>query len=166
MLRILHDTKFDFIKHWKTAVGATIAFIVLGMALMVYHEARTGAAVNYSIEFTGGSVVQLKFAQPAHPDAVRSAVDAAGFKGSEITTFGSPSDYQVKVPPKPGATSAPDAPAIAQQIVAQLRTTIPGDSVSVQRAESIGAKVGSELKTKAFTASFGVVWGLCGIRCS
>jgi preprotein translocase subunit SecF len=152
MLRILHDTKYDFIKHWKTAVGATIAFIVLGMALMTYHEARTGSAVNYSIEFLGGSVVQLKFAQPVHPDAVRSAVDAAGFKGSEIATFGSPSDYQIKVPPKVGATSAPDAPAIGQQIKAQLEKSIPGDSVTVQRAESVGPRVGAELKTKAFTA--------------
>ena len=109
MLRILHDTKYDFIKHWKTAVGATIAFIVLGLALMGYHEARTGAAVNYSIEFLGGSAIQLKFAQPVHADAVRSAVDAAGFSGSQIAAFGSPTDYLIKVPPKAGATSAPDA---------------------------------------------------------
>ena len=34
MLRILHDTKYDFIKHWKTAVIATIAFIVVGIGLM------------------------------------------------------------------------------------------------------------------------------------
>ena len=34
MLRILHDTKYDFIKYWRTAVAATVAFIVLGVALM------------------------------------------------------------------------------------------------------------------------------------
>jgi preprotein translocase subunit SecF len=152
MLRILHDTKYDFIKHWKTAVGATIAFIVLGMALMAYHEARTGAAVNYSIEFLGGSVVQLKFAQPAQADAVRSAVDAAGFKGSEITTFGSTADYQIKVPPKTGAAAAADAPAIGEQIRQQLAKSIPGNPATVQRAESVGPRVGAELKTRAFTA--------------
>ena len=152
MLRILHDTKYDFIKHWKTAVGATIAFIVLGFGLMGYHKARTGAAINYSIEFTGGTVVQLKFAQPAQADAVRSAVDAAGFTGSEIASFGSPADYLIKVPPKAGATSAPDAPATGQQIVAQLAKTIPGNPARVERAESVGPRVGAELKTKALTA--------------
>jgi preprotein translocase subunit SecF len=152
MLRILHDTKYDFIKHWKTAVGATIAFIALGLVLMGYHEARTGSAVNYSIEFLGGSVVQLKFAQAEQADAVRAAVDAAGFSGSEIASFGSPADYLVKVPPKPGATSAPDAPAIGRQIAEQLAKSSPNNPVAVLRAESVGARVGAELKTKAFTA--------------
>jgi preprotein translocase subunit SecF len=122
------------------------------MALMAYHEARTGAAVNYSIEFLGGSVVQLKFAQPAQADAVRSAVDAAGFKGSEITTFGSTADYQIKVPPKTGAAAAADAPAIGEQIRQQLAKSIPGNPATVQRAESVGPRVGAELKTRAFTA--------------
>jgi preprotein translocase subunit SecF len=152
MLRILHDTKYDFIKHWKTAVGATIAFIVLGFGLMGYHKARTGEAINYSIEFLGGTVVQLKFAQPAAANAVRSAVDAAGFTGSEIASFGSPADYIVKVPPKAGATSAPNAPLIGQQIRDQLAKSIPGNPATVQRAESVGPRVGAELKTKAFTA--------------
>ena len=44
MLRILHDTKYDFIKYWKHAAIATIAFIVLGFAFMGYHKARTGEA--------------------------------------------------------------------------------------------------------------------------
>jgi preprotein translocase subunit SecF len=152
MLRILHDTKYDFIKHWKTAVGATIAFIVLGLALMGYHEARTGAAVNYSIEFLGGSAIQIQFAQPVHADAVRSGVDAAGFSGSEIAAFGSPADYLIKVPPKAGATSAPDAPAIGQQIRAQFAKSIPNNPATVRSAESVGPRVGAELKTKAFTA--------------
>jgi hypothetical protein len=42
MLRILHDTKYDFIKFWKTAVVGTAAFIVLGLALMVYHKGAPG----------------------------------------------------------------------------------------------------------------------------
>src|SRR5262249_31639505 len=144
MLRILHDTKYDFIKHWKTAVAATIAFIVLGFGLMLYHKERTGEAINYSIEFTGGTVVQLKFAQPAHADAVRAAVDAAGFNGSEIASFGSTADYIVKVPPKPGATSAPDAPALGEQLRAELAKTIPGNPARVERAESVGPRVGAE----------------------
>jgi preprotein translocase subunit SecF len=152
MLRILHGTNYDFIKFWRTAVAATIGFILLGLAFMGYHKARTGEAVNYSIEFTGGTVVQVKFAQAAHPDAVRSAVDRAGFPGSEIAAFGSPADFLIKVPPKAGATSAPDAPRIGAEIVASFAQTIPGNVARVERAESVGPRVGAELKTKAFTA--------------
>src|SRR6185369_14344386 len=104
MLRILHDTKYDFIKYWKTAVIGTVAFIALGLVLLGVHAARyNGQALNYSVEFSGGSVVQLKFAKDAPADVVRSAVDEAGFKGSEVSSFGSNAAYMVKSPPKEGS---------------------------------------------------------------
>src|SRR5690349_9797231 len=107
MLRILHDTKLDFIKHWKTAAIGTIAFIALGMVLLVVHAARhNGKALNESVEFIGGTVVQLQFQNDAPTDAVRGAVDQAGFRGSEVTTFGDSKDFLVKVPPKEGAAAA------------------------------------------------------------
>ena len=53
MLRILHDTKIDFIKYWKTAAIGTVAFIALGLVLLVVHAARhNGKALNESVEFT------------------------------------------------------------------------------------------------------------------
>src|SRR3954470_16197244 len=97
MLRILHDTKYDFIKHWKTAVVATIGFIVLGLGLMIYHKSRTGNAINYSIEFTGGLEVQLEFAKDAAADVVRSSVHQAGFADAEVAQFGRATEYLVKV---------------------------------------------------------------------
>jgi len=167
MLRILHDTKYDFIKYWHTAVGATIAFIVLGIALMGYHKVRTGEAVNYSIEFTGGTVVQLHFARPVAADLVRSSVDRAGYSGSEIAAFGSPSDYLIKVPPKTGVVAAAASDSVSGQLVASLRQAVPGDSIRVDRAETVGPRVGAELKTKAFTAiliSFAVTLVYLAIR--
>src|SRR3954468_6919559 len=107
MLRILHDTNYDFIKHWRKAVFGTIGFIVLGMALLGVHAARYNSALNYSVEFLGGAVVQLKFAKDAPADAVRSATDDAGFKGSEVTTFGNNANYMIKVPPAEGSVAAP-----------------------------------------------------------
>src|SRR5438105_4472945 len=125
MLRILHDTKYDFIKHWRTAVVSTIAFIALGLVLLGVHKARYHDALNYSVEFTGGSVVQLKFAKPAPADVVRGAVDQAGFTGSEVTTFGQPTDFLVKAPPKEGATAAVNADSVGAQILAVLKQKLP-----------------------------------------
>ncbi len=152
MLRILHDTKLDFIKHWKTAVIATIAFIALGMVLLGYHRIRTGHALNYSVEFLGGSVVQLAFAKDAPGDVVRSAVDAAGYKGAEVTTFGTTRDYMVKVPPKEGLAAAQNADSAGASIIKVLKTTLADNPVHVAQAQSIGPRVGSELRTKAITA--------------
>jgi preprotein translocase subunit SecF len=153
MLRILHDTKYDFIKHWKTAAIGTVAFILLGFVLLGVHAGLNhGNALNYSVEFTGGTVVQLHFAKTPSADAVRGAVDQAGFPGAEVTTFGQPVDYLVKVPPKAGVAAAANADSVGAQIVRILAARAPGNVVTVQRAEAVGPRVGSELKTKAITA--------------
>src|SRR5438552_17275551 len=109
MLRILHDTKYDFIKYWKQAALGTLAFILLGFAFLGFHKVRTGHALNYSVEFTGGTMIQLKFPQAPSPDDVRSAVDQAGFRGAEVTTFGKATDFAVKVQSVPGQAAAANA---------------------------------------------------------
>jgi preprotein translocase subunit SecF len=152
MLRILHDTKYDFIKYWKTAVGLTVAFIMIGVAIVVYHKARTGTAVNYSIEFLGGTVVQLEFAQDAAPAVVRSSVQAAGFSDAEVAAFGSAREYLVKVRPHAGAASAANADSAGAAIVAALQRSLGSNPAKVVRAESVGPRVGEELQMKAWTA--------------
>ena len=85
MLRILHDTKYDFIKYWRTAVAATIAFIVLGVALMAYHKARTGRRSTTASSSPAVPSFSCSFTQAPRPaDVVRAAVDKAGFVGSEV----------------------------------------------------------------------------------
>jgi preprotein translocase subunit SecF len=153
MLRILHDTKYDFIKYWKTAVFGTIGFIALGLVLLGVHAARhNGEALNRSVEFTGGTVVQLHFAQNAAPDVVRSAVDQAGFSGAEVTTFGDASTYLVKAGPKEGDAAASDAAAVGARIAQVLGQRLPNNPVRVDRSESVGPRVGAELQTRAITA--------------
>jgi preprotein translocase subunit SecF len=153
MLRILHDTKYDFIKYWKTAVFGTIGFIALGLVLLGVHAARHhGEALNRSVEFTGGTVVQLKFAQNAPPDVVRSAVDQAGFSGAEVTTFGDNATYLIKAPPKEGDAAAADAAAVGAHIAQVLTQRLPNNPVRVDRSESVGPRVGAELQTRAITA--------------
>jgi preprotein translocase subunit SecF len=154
MLRILHDTKYDFIKYWKTAAIGTVGFIILGFLLLGVHaHNHNGDALNYSVEFTGGAQVHLKFAQPVQStDAVRAAVDKAGFPGAEVTTFGSAQDYLVKVQPKAGEAAAINADSVGSEIVGILKQTVPGNTVSVAEARAVGPRVGAELKGKAITA--------------
>ena len=153
MLRILHDTKYDFIKHWKTAVIGTIAFIALGAVLLVVHAVRHhGEALNYSVEFTGGTVIQITFDKPASADIVRAATDEAGFRGAEVTSFGDVQNYLIKVPPIEGQAAATNADSIGSHIVALLKQRAPDNPAKAGRAESVSASVGSELKSKAITA--------------
>lgn len=153
MLRILHDTKYDFIKFWKTAVVGTLAFIALGLVLLVVHAIRhNGQALNRSVEFTGGTVIQISFKQPTSVDVVRGAVDQAGFKGAEVTTFGDVNNYLIKLPPAEGAAAATNADSLGLHIVDLLKQRLPNNPARKEQAEAVGARVGSELTTKAITA--------------
>ena len=72
MLRILHDTNYDFIRWWKVMAAITIAFIVLGLGSLAIKP------LNLSIEFTGGTLVQLEFTQPPDVAAIRTTLDQSG----------------------------------------------------------------------------------------
>ena len=91
MIRIFHNTNYHFIRHWRVAAIATIAFIVAGLATY----AITGGP-NYSIEFTGGTLMQVQFKQKPDVAAVRGTLDAAGITGAEIQQFGAETDYTIR----------------------------------------------------------------------
>ena len=82
MLRILHDTNYDFIRWWKVMAGITIAFILLGLGSLAIKPP------NYSIEFTGGTLMQLEFTQPPDVGVIRSTLDNAGVVGVLKDKFG------------------------------------------------------------------------------
>jgi preprotein translocase subunit SecF len=144
MLRILHDTKYDFIQHWKKAAILTIAWIVIGIGFLLIH------GVNQSIEFTGGTLMQLQFKHPPHIDDIRSAVDQAGYQNSEITKFGSDTEYTVRAQPRSGVAGS-STDSTAKIIEAALHQKF-GSEVTVPRSEYVGPRVGNELRYKATEA--------------
>jgi preprotein translocase subunit SecF len=151
MLRILHDTRYDFIRYWKHAAIITIAFIVAGFAAMIYHQVRTGHAVNRSIEFTGGTLMQLRFQEPPRVGDIRSSVERAGFPNPEVTQFGSNREYTVRA--QTGEAPGTQIDSASAQIERALHAQF-GDSTKVQvvRSEYVGPRVGSELQRNAIIA--------------
>jgi preprotein translocase subunit SecF len=143
MLRILHDTKIDFIRWWRWAAGLTIAFIVIGFGALAIRGGFT-----YSVEFTGGTLMQLHFNQAPDPAKVRSALDAGGIKDAEIATFGTPSDFTVRARAVDGA----GADSSSRRITTLLDAAFGADKVQVVRTEAVGATVGSELARGAIIA--------------
>ena len=154
MLRILYNTKIDFIRLWKQAAVMMIAFIVPAVALILIN------GFNWSIEFTGGTRIQLEFTNAADVSAVRSELATAGFPNAEIATFGSPNELMIRVQ---------DPTAVAQQdrgagtVVTQIRTALDrrfgANSYTVVGAEAVSPKVGDELSRQAAIAvliAFGI----------
>lgn len=148
MLRIFHNTKFEFVKHWRIAAGLTIAFIVAGMVTF----GITGG-VNYSIEFTGGTLMQVQFKQAPDVAVVRSTLDKAGITGSEIQQYGTATEYTIRArDEKQVEAQAAGAEGISKSIATALEQQFGAGNVTIVRTEAVGPKVGSELRSGAFTA--------------
>ena len=151
MLRILHGTNYDFIKPWRIAVGVTVVFITAGLLFLGLH------GINKSIEFTGGTLIQLEFTTPPNVGDIRATVDAAGYPGAEIQQFGSSREFTVRA-----AGHAQGANAAVENTSSAIESALSGkfgSTVKVVRTEAVGARVGEELTRNAFIAillSFGV----------
>ncbi|MCU0622755.1 MAG: protein translocase subunit SecF [Gemmatimonadaceae bacterium] len=148
MRRIFHNTTYDFIKWWRVAAALTIGFIALGLGSF----AITGG-VNYSIEFTGGTLMQLEFKQAPGDAPLRQAMERAGFAGAEVQRFGSPTEYVVRVQQKEDRTAAGQgAETLANRMKAAVEGAFGAGNVTVRRTEAVSAKVGDELSRGAFIA--------------
>lgn len=147
MIRIFHNTSFDFIKWWRHAAIGTVAFILLGVIAFVWR-----GGVNYSIEFTGGTLMQLEFRQPPDVAQLRSAIDQVA-PGSEIQQYGTNLEYTVRARGESDANAATTATeGISKAIQGALDAKYTPDGYAVKRIEAVGPKVGSELRRGAMIA--------------
>src|SRR5262245_60385295 len=108
MLRILHDTKYDFIRWWRVAAGLTVAFIAIGLIALAFEK-----GFKYSVDFTGGTVMQLTFKEAPDVAKLRAALDAGEVKGAEIQQFGQNTEYIIRVQ---GDTTSASAERASQQV--------------------------------------------------
>ncbi|HEV8613209.1 MAG TPA: protein translocase subunit SecD, partial [Gemmatimonadales bacterium] len=143
-LRLFKDAAYDFIGVRKYAYGLTGVILGVGLLFLVVK------GVNYSIEFTGGTLMQIKTAAQVDAARIRSALDAQGLRGSEITPFGAPGEFVVRAR---AATADPnDTQATSAEVRAALDKVLGVGTYSVLRTEAVGPKVGSELRRDAFVA--------------
>ncbi|HZI28586.1 MAG TPA: protein translocase subunit SecF [Gemmatimonadaceae bacterium] len=154
MLRILHNTKIDFIRLWKQAAIVIVVFLIPAVVMIAM------SGFNWSIEFTGGTRIQLQFQNPADVSAVRAELATAGFPNAEIATFGSPNELMIRVQ-DPTAVAQQDRAAgvVVTAIRAALDRRFGAGSYTVVGAEAVSAKVGDELSGQAALAvliAFGI----------
>ena len=150
MLRILHGTSYDFIKWWRWMVGLTVAFILLGGGMMTSRVLTGGQAINYSIEFTSGTLMHVKFAQAPHDNDLRATLTSAGFEHAEIQQYGSAVEYTVRARLEGTQSAAGDSTRTL--IERALKAKYGNEGVTVLRGEFVGPRVGDELRKNALIA--------------
>ena len=135
-MRILSKTNIDFISKQKITGFLSIALIVAGIASLIM---KGGPLL--SIDFTGGTVAQVKFEKPVELGQLRETLSDYGFKGAEIVEFGSPDEILIKTQFS-GSSSE----------ISEKLTLALGNSFTLRRVESVGPKIGKELQTDALKA--------------
>jgi preprotein translocase subunit SecF len=148
MLRILHDTKIDFIKHWRGAVIITAAFIVVGFGASVLN-----GWFHYSIEFTGGTLMQIEFKEAPDAGKIRAAVERAGVRGAEITQYGGPTTFSVRAQGAEAVAEQEEGAAVVAGRISDALTAEFGEgSFTVVDRMAVGPRVGAELRRGAVIA--------------
>ena len=135
-MRFLKKTNINFISKQKFTAFLSTVFIIAGIASLIM---KGGPLL--SIDFTGGTVAQVKFENPVELAQLRSILSEYGFKGAEIVEFGSPDEVLIKTQFS-GSSSE-----ISEKLALAL-----GNIFTLRRVESVGPKIGKELQNDALKA--------------
>jgi preprotein translocase subunit SecF len=110
--------------------------------------------LHLSIEFTGGTVVEVQYPQAAQLEPVRGTLAKLGYPDAQVQTFGTSRDVMIRLPLKAGLSSAQQS----TQVMDALKTS--DAAVKLQRVEFVGPQVGKELATNGLLALACVVAGI------
>ena len=135
--QVFWETKlaFDFMR-WRQLT------LILSTLLVVGSLALLGVrGLNFGLDFTGGTLVEVHFPEAADPQAVRLGLEAQGYGDLVVQNFGTARDVLVRVPPDVVGETA----TVGDVIIEALRADY-GDQVALRRSEFVGPAVGEELR--------------------
>ena len=148
MFRFFDKANYDFLAVRRWAYTITGAVAVIGLSVLVIR------GLNESIEFTGGTMIQLTAHNPKiTTGAIRGVLDGAGLGGAEIQTFGVPNVFMIRARLSPtAAVNKESADRTAAAVDSALSLTYGKDAYTVGQSSAVGPKVGGELRQKALMA--------------
>ncbi|MBU6504053.1 MAG: protein translocase subunit SecF [Betaproteobacteria bacterium] len=115
----------------------TTAISLVTFLLAVFFLFTRG--LNFSVDFTGGTVMEVNYGAAADVGKIRTALEALGFADANVQNFGTSRDVLIRLPLKKGLTTA----RLSDQVMASLKQADP--TVQMRRVEFVGPQVGDEL---------------------
>ncbi|MGF1696843.1 protein translocase subunit SecF [Vibrio kyushuensis] len=135
MFQILKAEKtIDFMRWSKVAFAFSL--FMIGAAIFTLSTKW----LNWGLDFTGGTLIEVGFEQPANLEDIRSALEAEGFGDATVQNFGSAREVMVRLRPRDGVANE----TLGNQILNAIKDGT-GDSVEMRRIEFVGPNVGDEL---------------------
>jgi preprotein translocase subunit SecF len=130
---------FNFVKYRRVAMVTSTTLSLLAIISIFY------PGLNYGLDFTGGILVEARFAAAPELDKIRAELSGGGFEDTQVT--GSGADVLIRLPPPEGVEGAePSAEAVnalRDRVLDVLRAEDP--DVTILRADNVGGQVGAEL---------------------
>jgi preprotein translocase subunit SecF len=143
----IHRT-IPFMRH--ALVLNAVSFVTFAFA--VFFLIHRG--LHLSVEFTGGTVMEVSYQQSVDIGKVRDTIGALGYQDVQVQNFGTSRDVQIRLPVQKGQTSAQQS----DQVMAALKAVDP--TATLRGNEFVGPQVGEELTTNGLKALAMVVVGI------
>ncbi len=140
----------DFMGVRRIAYAISILLVVVSVIAIMMR------GLNFGVDFTGGTLVEVGYPQAAELAEVRGALRAAGYDDAVVQSFGTPRDILIRFP----ADDSEDANMLSERVLKALQTAPNAAGVELRRVEFVGPQVGKEL---AENGGLAVLISLLGI---
>lgn len=140
MIKLIPETNIDFIGKRR------IFFAISTVLLLTTFISLWVKGPNLGLDFTGGTMIQVKFENPVGIDDLRKALDNAGLK-PVIQSYTDKNSFAIRIQGKQNNVNE-----IGNQIDAAIKSTMPGQNFAKERVEYVGPAVGRDLSKKAIWA--------------
>ncbi len=144
-MRLLKNVNFDFLGKRRFAALLSGGVILVGLLSLL---AKGGPML--SIDFTGGTLAQIQFTTPIEVSDLRDRLLEQGFNRPAIQRFGAENEILIRVPVEEGG----------ENMSQRLQAAFTGMTFEVRRMESVGPKIGGELKWAALQSIFFALLGI------
>jgi preprotein translocase subunit SecF len=142
-MRFFSNVNIDFLGKRKIGFIFSGILILVGIISMVGH-----GGLRYNIDFTGGTLVQLKFEKDVRIEDIRVALTSQGYGDAEIKHFGEANEIVIR------SGIEQTAEELSNRFEPIIRQTLPDNPFVEQRLEKVGPKIGKELIVDAISAIF------------
>jgi preprotein translocase SecF subunit len=150
MFQVFVDPQYNFIGRRKWAYLLSAVFILIGIASMV-----SKGGLRYGIDFSGGTLIQIRFEQPVPVDKIRTSLEHIKMGESVIQEFGDPREFILRLP-----LVETSAEAVTKQVQDALGQPGGPGKAEIRRVEFVGPQVGRDLQIQALYAT---LWSMLGI---
>ncbi|TKJ38557.1 protein translocase subunit SecF [candidate division LCP-89 bacterium B3_LCP] len=146
------DSNINFQQVRRPAMMLSALTIAAGILVIILQ-----GGLNYSIDFLGGTAIQLRFEKPVSEGEIRAALTQIDMNDSEVLRIAAlGEDPEILIRTKKSEISE----ASVENIKAAIRTNLPDNPFEVRAIDAVGPKMGSELRTQALLATLIALGGI------